>query len=58
MCASVPPLSLDEVKDAMNIVRMMAEHLELFMDGIDAHYGRFPQIAAHAVHPALGVGAP
>ena len=42
MCASVPPLSLAEVKDAMNIVRLMAEHLELFMDGIDAHYGRFP----------------
>jgi pyrroloquinoline quinone (PQQ) biosynthesis protein C len=44
MCSSVPPLTLDEVKDAMNIVRMMAEHLELFMDGIDAHYGRFPVI--------------
>lgn len=42
MCASVPPLTVAEVKDAMNIVRMMAEHLELFMDGIDAHYGRFP----------------
>lgn len=42
MCASVPPLTFAEVKDAMNIVRMMAEHLELFMDGIEAHYGRFP----------------
>ncbi len=42
MCASVPPLSHAEVTDAMNIVRTMAEHLELFMDGIDAHYGRFP----------------
>lgn len=44
MCASVPPLSFAEVKDAMNIVRMMAEHLVLFMDGIDAHYGRFPTV--------------
>lgn len=44
MCASVPPLTFTEVQDAMNIVRMMAEHLELFMDGIEAHYGRFPTI--------------
>jgi pyrroloquinoline quinone (PQQ) biosynthesis protein C len=44
MCASVPPLAQAEVVDAMNIVRMMAEHLELFMDGIDAHYGRFPTV--------------
>jgi hypothetical protein len=44
MCESVPPLTFAEVKDAMNIVRMMAEHLELFMDGIDAHYGRFPTV--------------
>lgn len=44
MCGSVPPLSMTEVKDAMNIVRMMAEHLALFLDGIDAHYGSFPTI--------------
>ncbi len=44
MCESVPPLTFAEVKDAMNIVRMMAEHLELFMDGIDAHYARFSTI--------------
>jgi pyrroloquinoline quinone (PQQ) biosynthesis protein C len=42
MCASVPPLTRAEVKDAMNIVRMMAEHLALFLDGIDAHYASFP----------------
>jgi hypothetical protein len=42
MCASVPPLTRSEVKDAMNIVRMMAEHLALFLDGIDAHYASFP----------------
>ncbi len=42
MCQSVPPLSMAEVKDAMNIVRNMAEHLALFMDGIDAHYATFP----------------
>lgn len=42
MCRSVPPLSMAEVKDAMNIVRMMAEHLALFLDGIDAHYANFP----------------
>jgi pyrroloquinoline quinone (PQQ) biosynthesis protein C len=42
MCTSVPPLTRAEVKDAMNIVRMMAEHLALFLDGIDAHYASFP----------------
>jgi pyrroloquinoline quinone (PQQ) biosynthesis protein C len=42
MCASVPPLTRAEVKDAMNIARMMAEHLALFLDGIDAHYASFP----------------
>jgi hypothetical protein len=44
MCRSVPPLSAGEVKDAMNIVRMMAEHLVLFLDGIDTHYGKFPTV--------------
>jgi pyrroloquinoline quinone (PQQ) biosynthesis protein C len=44
MCGSVPPMSMAEVKDAMNIVRMMAEHLALFMDGIDAQYASFPLI--------------
>jgi pyrroloquinoline quinone (PQQ) biosynthesis protein C len=42
MCNSVPPMTMAEVKDAMNIVKMMAEHLALFMDGIDTHYANFP----------------
>jgi pyrroloquinoline quinone (PQQ) biosynthesis protein C len=44
MCQSVPPLSRREVTDAMNIVRSMAEHLVLFMDGIDVFYARFPTV--------------
>jgi pyrroloquinoline quinone (PQQ) biosynthesis protein C len=40
MCLSVPPLSAGEVKDALNTVRSMAEHLTLFMDGIQACYGQ------------------
>ena len=42
MCASIPPLTRREVKDAMNTVKSMAEHLMLFMDGIDLFYTRFP----------------
>ena len=42
MCAAVPPLSQREVKEAMNTVRSMAEHLWLFLDGIDAFYANFP----------------
>jgi pyrroloquinoline quinone (PQQ) biosynthesis protein C len=42
MCASVPPLTRTEVKAAMNIAWTMAEHLLLFVDGIDAHYANFP----------------
>jgi pyrroloquinoline quinone (PQQ) biosynthesis protein C len=44
MCQSIPPLSRAEVDDALNIVRSMAEHLYLFMDGIDTFYARFPAI--------------
>jgi pyrroloquinoline quinone (PQQ) biosynthesis protein C len=44
MCRSVPPLTQREVADAMNTVRSMAEHLMLFMDGIDVFYARFPTI--------------
>lgn len=44
MCASVPPLSPADVKLALNITRSMAEHLRLFMDGIDEHYARFPSL--------------
>jgi pyrroloquinoline quinone (PQQ) biosynthesis protein C len=44
MCRSVPPLTRREVTDAMNTVRLMAEHLALFMDGIDVHYATFPTL--------------
>lgn len=44
MCQSVPPLTAAEVDAALNIVRSMAEHLYLFMDGIDTFYARFPTI--------------
>ena len=44
MCESVPPLTPREVKDAMNIVKSMAEHLMLFLDGIDVFYGNFPTV--------------
>ncbi len=40
MCASVPPLSRREACDALETTRFMAEHLMLFMDGIDVAYGR------------------
>jgi pyrroloquinoline quinone (PQQ) biosynthesis protein C len=40
MCESIPPLSRREVIDAMNVAKSMAEHLMLFMDGIDVHYGK------------------
>jgi pyrroloquinoline quinone (PQQ) biosynthesis protein C len=42
MCASVPPLSAREVRDALEVTRSMAEHLRLFLDGIDVFYQRFP----------------
>jgi hypothetical protein len=44
MCQSIPPLTRTEVDDALNIVRSMAEHLYLFMDGIDTFYARFPTV--------------
>ncbi len=44
MCQSIPPLTRSEVDDALNIVRSMAEHLYLFMDGIDTFYARFPAV--------------
>jgi pyrroloquinoline quinone (PQQ) biosynthesis protein C len=44
MCQSIPPLTRAEVDDALNIVRSMAEHLYLFMDGIDTFYARFPTV--------------
>jgi pyrroloquinoline quinone (PQQ) biosynthesis protein C len=44
MCASVPPLSKAEVSDALNVAKLMTEHLMLFMDGIDRHYETFPLV--------------
>lgn len=44
MCASVPPLGAAEVADALGVARMVAEHLVLFMDGIDVFYGQFPTV--------------
>jgi pyrroloquinoline quinone (PQQ) biosynthesis protein C len=44
MCKSVPPLTAREVNDALNVARSMAEHLVLFMDGIDRFYARFPAV--------------
>jgi len=44
MCKSVPPLTRREVNDALNVARNMAEHLMLFMDGIDTFYGKFPTV--------------
>jgi pyrroloquinoline quinone (PQQ) biosynthesis protein C len=44
MCQSVPPLTRREVNDALNVARSMAEHLYLFMDGIDVFYASFPTI--------------
>jgi pyrroloquinoline quinone (PQQ) biosynthesis protein C len=44
MCQSVPPLTVREVNDALNVARNMAEHLVLFMDGIDTFYANFDAV--------------
>jgi pyrroloquinoline quinone (PQQ) biosynthesis protein C len=44
MCKAVPPLAHHEVNDALNVARNMAEHLMLFMDGIDTFYANFPAV--------------
>ena len=44
MCRGVPPLSRREVNDALNVAKNSAEHLMLFMDGIDTYYGAFPTV--------------
>ena len=44
MCKSVPPMTTGEVNDALNVARNMAEHLMLFMDGIDTFYANFPNV--------------
>jgi pyrroloquinoline quinone (PQQ) biosynthesis protein C len=52
MCQSVPPLTRREVNDALNVAKNMAEHLLLFMDGIDTFYSAFatvPRLACDAL---------
>jgi pyrroloquinoline quinone (PQQ) biosynthesis protein C len=44
MCKSVPPLTRRDVNDALNVAKNMAEHLLLFMDGIDTFYANFPTV--------------
>ena len=44
MCKSVPPLTRREVDDALNVAKNMAEHLVLFMDGIDTFYAAFETV--------------
>jgi hypothetical protein len=44
MCESVPPLTRREVNEALNVARNMAEHLLLFVDGIDTFYGAFATV--------------
>ena len=44
MCASIPPLTGHEVRDALEVTRSMSEHLRLFLDGIELFYQRFPAI--------------
>jgi pyrroloquinoline quinone (PQQ) biosynthesis protein C len=52
MCQSVPPLTRREVNDALNVAKNMAEHLLLFMDGIETFYANFatvPRMACDAL---------
>jgi pyrroloquinoline quinone (PQQ) biosynthesis protein C len=51
MCDSVPPLSRDAVKDALNTVRFMAEHLLLFLDGIEVGYERLTPVPRRPPDP-------
>jgi len=44
MCKAVPPLTRSEVNDALNVAKNMAEHLLLFMDGIERFYSAFPVV--------------
>jgi pyrroloquinoline quinone (PQQ) biosynthesis protein C len=44
MCEAVPPLTRHEVNDALNVAKNMAEHLVLFMDGIDTFYANFATV--------------
>jgi len=51
MCKAVPPLTRREVNDALNVAKNMAEHLLLFMDGIDTFYGQFPTVPRLPCNP-------
>jgi pyrroloquinoline quinone (PQQ) biosynthesis protein C len=51
MCRSVPPLTRHEVNDALNVAKNMAEHLLLFMDGIDTFYANFPTVPRLPCNP-------
>jgi pyrroloquinoline quinone (PQQ) biosynthesis protein C len=51
MCKSVPPLTRREVNDALNVAKNMAEHLVLFMDGIDTFYEHFPIVPRRRCDP-------
>jgi pyrroloquinoline quinone (PQQ) biosynthesis protein C len=51
MCQSVPPLTRREVNDALNVAKNMAEHLLLFMDGIDTFYASFATVPRLACDP-------
>jgi pyrroloquinoline quinone (PQQ) biosynthesis protein C len=51
MCKSVPPLTRREVNDALNVAKNMAEHLVLFMDGIDTFYEHFPTVPRRPCDP-------
>jgi pyrroloquinoline quinone (PQQ) biosynthesis protein C len=44
MCESIPPLTRAEVTDALNVAKSMVDHLMLFMDGIDIHYGAHAEV--------------
>lgn len=54
MCDAVPPLSQAEARDALETTRFMAEHLVLFMDGIDRAYG--PLSSVPRLPEELGTG--
>jgi pyrroloquinoline quinone (PQQ) biosynthesis protein C len=54
MCDAVPRLSAKEARDALETTRFMAEHLLLFLDGIDAACGRLTPVPRLPVD--LGTG--
>jgi pyrroloquinoline quinone (PQQ) biosynthesis protein C len=51
MCESVPALTHREVNDALNVSKNIAEHLVLFLDGIDTFYAHFPTVPRLACEP-------